>query len=99
MSNVASLMKILKPSISLVSESSGADCNTYQLFRMIRMPSGRDGCCLLCKYDSDRDQGLDVQWDIYIDRNKVQKETKYTSSKHTVEQSGKGECLDCEKMH
>lgn len=36
---------------------------------------------------------------IYIDRNKVQKETKYTSSKHTMEQSGKGECLDCEKMH
>lgn len=36
---------------------------------------------------------------IYIDRNKVQKETKYASSKHTVEQSGKGECLDCEKMH
>lgn len=37
--------------------------------------------------------------EIHTDRNKMQKETKYTSSKHTIEQSGKGERLDCEKMH
>lgn len=94
-SNIALLMKILKPSINLMSESSGAHCNTYWSWSEWEECLWAETDAAYCANMTDRDQGLDVQWDILMGMRCKKRQWKYTTSNHTTEQRGKDEWLNC----